>query len=105
MSTGTALFVVAACALVTYVARAGLIIALADRKLPGVVERALQNVAPAVLAALAVNLAVGPEGIGDVEIAEVGALLVAALVALKRSNLIWTFVAGMSTLWILSALT
>lgn len=105
MTTGTALFVVVACALVTYVARAGLIIALADRHIPDVVERALQNVGPAVLASLTINLAVGADGIGDVEVAELAALVVAALVALRRSNLIWTFIAGMATLWIVSALT
>jgi branched-subunit amino acid transport protein len=105
MTTTTALILVAACALVTYTARAGLIIALADRTLPAVVERALANVGPAVLAALTINLALGTEGVRGVEFAEVAALAVAAVVTIWRSSLIATFVAGMVTLWVLGALT
>ena len=44
-------------------------------------------------------------GLGGVEFAEVAALVVAGVVAVWRKNLIWTFVAGMATLWILGALT
>ncbi len=100
MSTGAALVALFAAALGTYVARSSLILLLADRTLPAQVERALANVGPAVLAALTVNLAVGSDGIGSVEFAEVAALGVACVVAVWRSNLIWTFAAGMATLWI-----
>jgi branched-subunit amino acid transport protein len=104
--TTTAALVALACgAIGTYFARSGLILLLADRALPAPVERALQNVGPAVLAALTVNLAVGSAGVGGVEVAEVAALVVAGVVAVWRKNLIWTFVAGMATLWILGALT
>ncbi len=85
--------------------RSGLILLLADRALPASIERALQNVGPAVLAALTVNLAVGSDGLGGVEFAEVAALAVAGCIAVWRKNLIWTFVAGMVTLWVLGALT
>lgn len=105
MTTGAALIALAAAALGTYAARAGLILVLAGRSLPASVERALQNVGPAVLAALTVNLAVGSAGAGSVEFAEVAALVVAGAVAVWRSNLIWTFAAGMITLWILGAIT
>lgn len=105
MSTTAALIALACGAIGTYVARGGLILLLADRSLPASVERALQNVGPAVLAALTINLAVGSEGLGGVEFAEVSALVVAASVAVWRRNLIWTFVAGMATLWILGAIT
>lgn len=105
MNSSTALFVVLAAAIGTYAARSSLILLLADRTLPPPVERALQNVGPAVLAALTVSLAVGSDGIASMELAEAAALAVAAAVALWRSNLIWTFVAGMVTLWVVGAIT
>ncbi|MGA9278326.1 AzlD domain-containing protein [Ilumatobacter sp.] len=105
MSSTAALIALACGALGTYFARSGLILILADRTLPSSVERALQNVGPAVLAALTVNLAVGSDGLGGVEFAEFAALVVAGGVAYWRKNLIWTFVAGMATLWILGAIT
>lgn len=105
MSTTAALVALMCGALGTYCARSGLILLLADRALPASVERALQNVGPAVLAALTVNLAVGSNGLAGVEFAEVAALVVAGAIAIWRRNLIWTFVGGMATLWILSALT
>lgn len=105
MNTSSALLVLTVAALGTYAARGGLILLLAERSLPATVERSLQYVGPAVLAALTVNLAVGDDGVGSVEFAEAAALLVAAVVAVWRRNLIWTFVAGMATLWILGFLT
>ena len=100
-----ALLVLAVAALGTYGARSGLILLLADRSLPLSVEQALQYVGPAVLAALTINLAVGSNGVGSVEFAEAVALIVAAVTAAWKRNLILTFTAGMSTLWILGALT
>lgn len=105
MSTSDALLVLAVAALGTYFARSSLILLLADRTLPVGIERALTNVGPAVLAALTINLAVGSDGIGSVEFAEVAAIVVAAAVTVWRRNLIWTFVTGMATLWILAAIT
>jgi branched-subunit amino acid transport protein len=105
VSTGTALFVLAVAAVGTYFARSGLILLLADRALPASIERALANVGPAVMAALTVNLAVGSGGLGSVEFAEAASIIVAAGVAVWRKNLILTFVLGMATLLILSALT
>lgn len=105
MSTTAALVALICGAVGTYIARSGLILLLADRALPASVERALQNVGPAVLAALTVNLAVDADGLAGVEFAEMAALVVAGVVAVWRRNLIWTFVAGMSTLWVLGSLT
>lgn len=105
MSTSAALIALVCAALGTYFARSGLILLLADRELPLSVERALQNVGPAVLAALTINLAVGDEGLGGVEWVEISALVVAGAVTLWRRNLMWTFTAGMATLWILDALS
>lgn len=105
MSTGAALLALAAAALGTYFARSSLILLLADRTLPVGIERALANVGPAVLAALTVNLAVGSDGLGGLEFAEAAAIVVATVVTVWRRSLIWTFVAGMVTLWIFAALT
>lgn len=105
MTTTAAVFALAAAALGTYFARSSLILLLADRTLPGAVERALTNVGPAVLAALTINLAVGSGGVGSVELAEAAAIVVAGVVTVWRSSLIWTFVAGMATLLILGAIT
>lgn len=105
MNTGPALLVLAAAALGTYFARSSLILLLADRTLPVGIERALGNVGPAVLAALTINLAVGSDGLGAVELAEVAAIIAACAVTLWRRSLIWTFLAGMVTLWVLAALT
>ncbi|MDJ0771784.1 MAG: AzlD domain-containing protein [Ilumatobacter sp.] len=104
MSTAAALAIVAGVAVMTYVMRAIGILALAGRRLPLVVERALRNVGPAVLAALTVSLAAGGEGGPDLELAEAASLIVAGGVAWWRRNIIWTLLAGMVTLWVLTAL-
>lgn len=105
MSVGSAIAIVAIVAVMTYVMRAGVIVALADRPIPVPVERALRNVGPAVLVALAMNLAAGGEGGPSLDVAEAAALLVTGVVAVWRRNLIWTLLAGMTTLWILTAVT
>ena len=103
MSASAAVFVVAVAAIGTYVMRGGLIQVLAGRTLPAGVVRSLQYVAPAVLSSLTVSLAVGADGVGAVELAEVAAMAVAVAVAWWSRNLIWTFVGGMATLWVLAA--
>ena len=92
-------------AVMTYAMRASVIVALAGRSIPVPVERALRQVGPAVLAALAINLAAGGDGGPSLEVAEAAALVVAGGVAWWRRNVIWTLLAGMTTLWILSAIT
>lgn len=104
MSLGLAVAVTTIIAVGTYLLRAGPLLLLADRALPLVVQRALRNVGPAVLAALvAVSVAAGTSDGGGpgVEVAEVGALVAAGAVAFWRRNLIWSLVAGMAALWIL----
>ena len=105
MSTWSAIVIVLVVGVMTYVMRAGVIVALAGRTIPVPVERALRYVGPAVLAALAINLAAGGEGGPSLAVAEASALLAAAVVAVWRRNLIWTLSAGMTTLWIVTALT
>ena len=72
MSAWSALAIVLMVGTMTYVMRAGVILALAGRAVPVPVERALRNVGPAVLAALAINLAAGGEGGPSLELARGG---------------------------------
>jgi branched-subunit amino acid transport protein len=96
--------IVAMVGLMTYSMRAVVIVAMANRTIPAPIERALRSVGPAVLAALAINLAAGGEGGPSLEVAEAVALLVAGGVAWWRRNLIVTLLAGMTALWVLTAL-
>lgn len=106
MSHSGAAIVLVACALGTYMFRGVVMLLLADRTISPVIERALQNVGPAVLAALTVNLAVSGGGGSGVEYVpiEMFSLVVAGAVAVWRKNLLWTLAAGMVSIWILSAL-
>jgi len=105
MSTWAALGIVFMVGAMTYAMRASVIVALAGRTLPDPIERALRQVGPAVLAALAINLAAGGEAGADFGAAEAAALVLAAVVALWRKNLLLTLAVGMATLWIVSAIT
>lgn len=104
MSAWSSFAIVLMVAAMTYAMRAVAIVALADRTIPVAVERALRNVGPAVLAALAINLAAGGDGGPHLEWAQAAALAVAGGVAWWRKNVIWTLGAGMATLWILTAI-
>lgn len=88
----------------TYLARSVFILAVGDRRLPEAVERALGNVGPAVLAALITSLVL-TDGIVDfvTNLPEVSAIVAAVFVAWRTRNFIWTFVAGMTVLWLLQA--
>jgi branched-subunit amino acid transport protein len=100
VSVWSSILIVAMVGAMTYSMRAVVIVAMANRTIPPPVERALRSVGPAVLAALAVNLAAGGEGGPSLAWAEVLALTVAGVVAWKVRNLIATLVAGMVTLWL-----
>lgn len=105
MNPWGALAVVLMVGAMTYGMRAVAIVALADRTIPLAVERALRNVGPAVLAALAMNLAAGGEDGGiSVGLAEVMALAATVGVAWWRRNMLWALFAGMATLWVVTAL-
>lgn len=86
----------------TYLMRSSFILALADRDFPPVVREALRYVAPSVMAALVVSLALG--GSASAGWVEVAALLVGGLVGWRTRSLPWVLVAGMVTLWLLRAL-
>lgn len=103
MTWSSAAAAVAIVASMTYVMRASAILALADRALPAAVERMLRYVGPAVLSALVVSLAAGGEGGPSLELAEGIALVASGAVAWWRRNLIQMLLAGMITLWVLTA--
>ena len=102
MSVWSAILIVLMVGLMTYSMRAVVIVAMANRIIAPPIQRALRSVGPAVLAALAVNLAAGGEGGPNLEVAEAIALAVAGGVAWWRRNLIITLLAGMATLWLIS---
>jgi branched-subunit amino acid transport protein len=83
--------------------RGSVIIALSGRSIPPGIELVLRNVGPAVLAALAINLAAGGDGGPNLEAAEGAALISAAIITIWRRNLPLTLAAGMITLWVVSA--
>lgn len=89
---------------ITYAMRACVIVALAGRSIPLPIERALRNVGPAVLAALAINLAAGGEGGPHLEVEVAVALAVAGVVAWWRRSVIWSLAAGMVALWTVAAI-
>lgn len=105
MSAWSAMGIVVIVAVMTYTMRAVAIVALAEREIPVNVERVLRNVGPAVLAALAINLAAGGDGGTDLEWVEAVALVAAGLVAWWRKSVLWSLGAGMATLWVLIAFT
>lgn len=104
MSAWSAVLIVAVVGLMTYSMRAVVIVAMANRAIPSAIEIALRSVGPAVLAALAINLAAGGEGGPSLDVAEAAALFVCGASAWWRRNLIVTLLASMATLWIVSGL-
>lgn len=105
MSVWSSMLIVAIVGVMTYSMRAVVIVAMANRPIPSSVERALRSVGPAVMAALAVNLAAGGEGGPTLTWAEGISLVVAGVVAWRSKNLIVTLAAGMIALWLATWLT
>lgn len=106
MTYGASILAVLIVAAVTYSMRAGVILLLAGRTIPPVMTRALRQVGPAVLAALAINLIAGGEGEpSGITVAELAALVAAGGVAWWRRNVLWSLVAGMAVLLAVEALT
>ena len=104
MSAWSALAIVVMVAGITYAMRACVIVALAGRTIPLPVERALRNVGPAVLAALAVNLAAGGEGGPHLDVEVAVGLVAAGVVAWWQRSVIWSLLSGMTALWLTAAL-
>jgi branched-subunit amino acid transport protein len=91
-------------AVITFAMRVGMIQALSGRTLPPVAERTIRNVGPAVLTALAVNLAAVPDSGWPYVGVEAGAgLVAAATVGWWRRNLLLATLVGMSAVWVVAA--
>jgi branched-subunit amino acid transport protein len=91
--------------LVTFAVRLLPIILLERIEIPIIVQRALRFVPPAVLSAIIFPELLQPKGTFDLSLTNVRLLagVVAALVAWRTKNVIWTIAAGMIALWILQA--
>lgn len=87
----------------TYAMRALFILLLAQREFPPVARRALEYVAPAVMAALVVSMLVGSEGASQLGWpAIVGLTATVATAAMSRNHVI-TLVVAMTAYWVMSA--
>ncbi len=91
----------------TYLSRLSFIGLLGDRQLPPALTRALEYIAPAVLAALVLPAIVRPEGQVDfgLDNLRLFAGLAAGLVAWRTRNVVLTTAVGLGLLWILQAVT
>jgi branched-subunit amino acid transport protein len=85
----------------TYFSRSLFILALANRRIPPMLRRALEYVGPAVLGALVVTMLITPEGGVALGPAELLALACAAAVARITRNHVYTLLAGMGLFWLL----
>lgn len=104
MSAWSAIVIVLVVGVMTYSMRAIAIVGLAGREIPTPIQRALRSVGPAVLAALALNLAASGDGGGPaVSLPEGLALVTAAATAWWSRNVLATLAAGMIVLWVASA--
>ncbi len=102
----TAILLLAGVTIVTYLTRAGMILALADRTLPEPVIRALRNVGPAVLAALVVTLIANPDEPNQgLELAEVAGAVATVALTFRFRNLIPGLTAGMIVFWLIRAIS
>jgi branched-subunit amino acid transport protein len=104
VSVWSSLGIVLVVAGITYAMRASVIVALSGRTIPVPVERVLRNVGPAVLAALAINLAAGGEGGPHLDVEVAAALVTAGAVGWWRKSLIWSLSTGMIVLWVVGAI-
>ena len=89
--------------LLTFLTRLSFIALLERWQAPLIVQRALRFVPVAVLTAIIIPELVLPNGVLDVQPANprLVAGLVAALVAWKTKNVIWTIAVGMAVFWLL----
>jgi branched-subunit amino acid transport protein len=83
----------------SYAMRAFFIFALARYTFPPVVLRALEYVAPSVMAALVISMMTTPEGELVAGAAECAGLICAALAARYSGNHILALIAGMAVFW------
>ncbi len=97
--------IVAAIGIGAYLSRLSFIAALGSRRVPPVLSRALEYVAPAVLAAIVFPAVVRPDGPIDLTPANLRLLagLAAGVVAWRTKNVALTTAVGLGSLWALQA--
>ena len=102
----TALVVFLLAGIGTYAARSVFILAVGQRRLPDLVERALRFVGPAVLAALATSLLTSPDGLEVylTSIPQVAATLAAIGLAWKTRSFLVSFAGAVVVMYGLQAM-
>ena len=88
----------------SYAMRAFFIFALARYAFPPILLRALEYVAPTVMAALVVSMLTTPEGELAAGFPELSGLICTAIAAKRTGNHILALIAGMGTFWLISAI-
>ena len=101
----TAFLVMVVAGIGTYLARASFVVAVGERRLPPVLERAIRNVGPAVLSALTASL-LFDDGVGEFlgNLPEVASAVVAVALAWRFRNFLVAFGGSLVVLLTLSAL-
>ena len=88
----------------SYAMRAFFIFALARYAFPPLLLRALEYVAPTVMAALVISMLTTPDGELAAGPPEIVGLVCAALAARTTDNHIFALIAGMGTFWLIGAI-
>lgn len=88
----------------SYAMRAFFIFALARYTFPPMLLRALEYVAPTVMAALVISMMTTPEGDLDTGLPKVLGLIFTAIAARTTGNHILALVSGMGTFWLIRAI-
>ncbi len=100
----SAFLIILAVGIGTYVTRSIFIVALANRRIPPLVMKALEFVAPAVLAALVVSLVLRPDGSFDVGAPELAGFVAGGAAIYVKRNFLLAAILGMSAFWIVRAI-
>ena len=106
MTTSMLWVVIVGAAAVTFVLRISFIVLLGRTEMPPFVERALRFVPAAVLTAFVIPLLIYENGAMQVSLGNERLLagLMAALIAWRTRNVLFTLGGGMATLWVLQAI-
>lgn len=95
---------IAAIGLGTYLIRVSMFLVVAERELPGWVDRSLDLVGPAAMAALVASMVFVQDGAVAAPVAPTLAVLVGFLVVRRTGNVLHAFAAGLPTFWLLGFL-
>lgn len=95
--------VIGAMGAVTFLTRLSMIALLGRAEMPGLVQRGLRYVPPAVLSAIVLPELVSPQARLDLSLGNLRLIagLLAALVAYRTRNVLLTIAVGMGALWVL----